>query len=97
MILLRIIRFVIIVFLAAVAFSLVRRFFHWLQTRSTPQTARRTQPLGPNPLYRDPICGKNVAAEIAHTLKHAGHTYHFCSSDCRSRFLENPTSARTPE
>ena len=92
MILLRIIRFVIIVFLVAVVFSLVRRFFHWLQTRSNPESVQPSPNLGPNPLYRDPVCGKNVAAEISHTLKHAGDTYHFCSTDCRSRFLEKPPS-----
>ena len=92
MILLRIIRFMIIVFLVAMVFSLVRRLFHWLQTRSTPESVEPSPTLGAKPLYRDPVCGKNVAAEISHTLKHAGDTYHFCSTDCRSRFLEKPPS-----
>jgi hypothetical protein len=34
----------------------------------------------------DPVCGMKVDKEKALTAQHDGHTFYFCSSDCRERF-----------
>jgi xanthine dehydrogenase accessory factor len=39
----------------------------------------------------DPICGMTVTIAAArHTAEHAGHTWYFCCSGCRERFLAAP-------
>jgi xanthine dehydrogenase accessory factor len=39
----------------------------------------------------DPVCGMTVAVQGAKaTTLHAGTVYHFCSPDCRSRFVADP-------
>jgi uncharacterized protein len=38
----------------------------------------------------DPVCGMKVDRARALRLRHAGHTYYFCSEDCRSRFNADP-------
>lgn len=38
-------------------------------------------------LVRDPVCGMHLAAEIAVPLKQGGEVLHFCSVECRDRFL----------
>jgi xanthine dehydrogenase accessory factor len=39
----------------------------------------------------DPVCGMTVAVQGAKaTTLHAGTVYHFCSPDCRARFVADP-------
>lgn len=39
----------------------------------------------------DPVCGMQVNVAGALQADHRGHTYYFCSGECRQRFLEAPT------
>ena len=40
---------------------------------------------------RDPVCGMAVEPnDSGPRHEHAGHVYHFCSEQCRSRFAESP-------
>ncbi|MBW8815355.1 MAG: heavy metal translocating P-type ATPase [Caulobacterales bacterium] len=39
----------------------------------------------------DPVCGMKVNPETtAHHAEHAGHTFHFCSAGCRTKFVAEP-------
>ncbi len=39
----------------------------------------------------DPVCGMSFDQEDAvATVEHEGTEYHFCSSDCKEEFQENP-------
>ena len=39
----------------------------------------------------DPVCGMEVDPEhAAGSSEHAGHTYHFCSAGCKTRFDAEP-------
>jgi YHS domain-containing protein len=38
-------------------------------------------------LQRDPICGTYVAEDISHRLDEEGKTLHFCSEECRMRYI----------
>jgi P-type Cu+ transporter len=39
----------------------------------------------------DPVCGMTVdPAKTPHHAKHGGHTYHFCSAGCRTKFVADP-------
>jgi P-type Cu+ transporter len=45
----------------------------------------------------DPVCGMTVdPAATRHHSRHAGHTYHFCSSRCRERFDADPARYLNP-
>jgi YHS domain-containing protein len=40
---------------------------------------------------RDPVCGMMIDSAAANgSLVEGGHTYHFCSAACRSRFQQDP-------
>ncbi|WP_456772661.1 heavy metal translocating P-type ATPase [Bradyrhizobium sp. USDA 4369] len=40
----------------------------------------------------DPVCGMSVdPATSKHRFDHQGHTFHFCSAGCRSKFSADPT------
>ncbi|MGJ4908725.1 heavy metal translocating P-type ATPase [Bradyrhizobium sp. HKCCYLS2033] len=39
----------------------------------------------------DPVCGMSVdPATSKHRFEHAGHTFHFCSAGCRTKFAAEP-------
>jgi len=38
-------------------------------------------------LVRDPMCGMHVAEALALPLKQGGETLHFCSTECRDKYL----------
>jgi YHS domain-containing protein len=38
----------------------------------------------------DPVCGMQVNAGTSLETDHRGHTYYFCSEQCRQRFIEAP-------
>jgi Cu+-exporting ATPase len=40
---------------------------------------------------KDPVCGMEVDPHTTpHRAEHAGHTYHFCSTGCRTKFVADP-------
>jgi len=49
----------------------------------------------------DPVCGMTVDPRMAkHRAEHRGHTYYFCSADCRTKFANDPKKylgGRRPE
>jgi YHS domain-containing protein len=49
---------------------------------------RRSSPRGPLPLFRDPSCGTFVSPEISVRAEWAGRVEHFCSEQCRDRYLQ---------
>ncbi len=42
-------------------------------------------------MERDPVCGVTIRPGLeAANVNYHGHTYHFCSVECRDLFRENP-------
>jgi YHS domain-containing protein len=41
---------------------------------------------------RDPVCGMTVSVPTAYSEAVGGHTYYFCSENCRQRFDANPAA-----
>lgn len=39
---------------------------------------------------KDPVCGMDVTEQSHHTADHEGQHYYFCSSKCRTKFVEEP-------
>ena len=45
---------------------------------------------------RDPVCGMTVAPDAGNPrAEHDGHSFHFCSEGCRSKFVADPEAYRT--
>ncbi|MGH9677798.1 MAG: hypothetical protein ACRD36_11910 [Candidatus Acidiferrum sp.] len=40
-------------------------------------------------LVRDPVCGMHVAEELSIPLREGGELVHFCSVDCRDKYVKN--------
>jgi YHS domain-containing protein len=65
--------------------SLLR--FSW-RSFAPASAGRPPAPRGPVPLFRDPSCGTFVSPEISIRSTQAGQTHHFCSEQCRDRYLQ---------
>jgi uncharacterized protein len=55
--------------------------------RSRPAVDAWNTAHGASEMVRDPVCGLFVPAQEALSLIKAGKTVHFCSDECRQRFL----------
>ncbi|MTI60286.1 MAG: YHS domain-containing protein [Firmicutes bacterium] len=40
-------------------------------------------------LYKDPVCGSNVAKDVAIKKNINGIDYYFCSQECLNKFIKN--------
>jgi Cu+-exporting ATPase len=49
-----------------------------------------TKPAAAETKARDPVCGMLVNLSAACHALHDGHTYFFCSTDCRAKFEADP-------
>lgn len=45
----------------------------------------------PSATLRDPVCGMPVTEQSAHQVEHGGRLYYFCSSHCKTKFIDNPS------
>ena len=44
------------------------------------------------PIVTDPVCGMRISAsEAFDSTRHEGHTYYFCASGCKDRFMSVPS------
>jgi P-type Cu+ transporter len=51
----------------------------------------------PAATVKDPVCGMTVdPIATTHHADHAGHTYHFCSNGCRTKFVAEPAKYLAP-
>lgn len=68
---------------------LLRRIANWLSRKRSvrPPNVQRQPPAPMKTLHRDPWCGTYVAEDIALRLDEEGKTLHFCSQECRSRYI----------
>ncbi len=47
---------------------------------------------------KDPVCGMNVDPhEARHRAEHEGRTFYFCSENCRTKFVADPSKYLAPE
>ncbi|HEV2387537.1 MAG TPA: hypothetical protein VGS20_09800 [Candidatus Acidoferrales bacterium] len=66
----------------------VRRMSSWfLRPAEGPSRPQRQPPAAMKSLHRDPLCGTYVAEDISCRLDEAGSTLHFCSEQCRMRYI----------
>jgi YHS domain-containing protein len=68
-----------------VATWLGRKIYGWI-FGSSPKTVGARPDEAPRPLFRDPVCGTHVAAEVSYPLGQARELLHFCSAECREQY-----------
>jgi|SRR5215470_11624782 len=88
-ILARIFRFLFWLLVVSWSVALLKRFLAWMLRDASG--AGQNQPVQDTPankrLVRDPFCGMHVAEELAVPVRMGNELVHFCSQDCRDRYL----------
>ena len=87
----RLLRFLFWVVLLTWGVSLLRRFlsqFGSTQPRS-PRDFDVPNDTVTQRLVRDPVCGMHIAPGLALSVKNAGQAVHFCSPECRDKYLQD--------
>jgi YHS domain-containing protein len=88
-ILARIFRFLFWLLLLSWSVWLLKRFLGGLAREAN--AASQNQPVQDAPvkkrLVRDPLCGVHVAEELAIPMSIGNEMIHFCSEECRDRYL----------
>ncbi len=82
----KLLRFIIWVLVAT---WIGRKLFGWLFAAGQQPAPAPTGQAGGRRLFRDPVCGTHVPAEISLKVDDSGQTHHFCSAQCRDRYLTN--------
>ncbi|HKV24683.1 MAG TPA: hypothetical protein VJN93_08845 [Candidatus Acidoferrum sp.] len=96
--LVRVVRFLFWVLVISWGVALLRGAARWLmRDESTnagePEAPGAANEEGKSPmagrrLVRDPVCGMHVAEELAIPLSEGGEMVHFCSEECREKYLQ---------
>lgn len=69
------------------AFLWVRRFLKSLPQRRGRAISRNQE--GVNEMVRDPVCGLYVTENDSVTAVVKGKEFHFCSAECRRKFIDD--------
>lgn len=88
-ILARILRFLFWLLVLSWGISLLKRLFGAQPRASGPTEGNQPMPEAPSgkKLVRDAVCGMHVAEELAISARTGNELVHFCSAECRDRYL----------
>lgn len=87
----RLLRFLFWVVVLTWVMSLLRRLVNRMQAGGSREKRDIDLPSDAfsQKLVRDPVCGMHIAPTLALTVKQGGETVHFCSPECRDKYLGN--------
>ncbi len=86
------IRLVLFLLILTLVRSLVAKLFSLKGTQGRPRPSQQRKPKTKRTIeghmVKDPQCGIYVATDLAVTARSKDQTLHFCSEDCRDKFLQ---------
>jgi uncharacterized protein len=85
----RMLRFLFLVVIVSWAVAILRRIVGQMVRANTGSKPYMDVPNNSvnQKLVRDPVCGMHLAPELAVPLQQGGELLHFCSPECRDKFL----------
>lgn len=94
----RVVRFLFWLLVFSWGVALLRGVARWLMRDAATNTGQPAAPgvskeegnsaMTARRLVRDPVCGIHVAEELAIPLGEGGEQVHFCSEECREKYLQ---------
>jgi YHS domain-containing protein len=83
----RLIAFMIAVSVIRAVVDYFKRFWQGTQSSRPVQRAATNAPPTSTVLQQDPVCGTYVAIDTSLKRIVSGRVYHFCSAECRDKFI----------
>lgn len=59
----------------------------WKSVRARSEARRTDKGNEVSDMVRDPVCGTYIAAREALTIRRGGRDIHFCSTECRDKYV----------
>lgn len=72
---------------ALVAYALYRLFMNDHRKKEADTSREREQRVAAGEMVRDPVCGAYVEAEGGITVRNGETVLHFCSYECREKYI----------
>jgi YHS domain-containing protein len=86
-IMVRLLLYAILIYAAAKAFLKVRSYLKSLPHRRKVEVPHDVP--AASDMVRDPVCGVYITSEESLTTTVNGREFHFCSAECRRKFIED--------
>ena len=77
-----------VVIFALVCYVLYRLFMNDSKKRAEKEAQQQKKRVDSGEMVKDPVCGTYVEKDNAITVRNGDQTLHFCSYECRDKFLE---------
>ncbi len=85
-----IVRFFLVVLLTCMVLKILSMVGRYLGSQfGAPQVKADNSPTGIKEMVRDPVCGLYIPGDGAVGLIDDGKVIHFCSEECRQKFINN--------
>lgn len=96
----KVMRFLFWLLIVSWSVALLKRLVGWMMRKAMPagqssgfgagaQSGTTGSELTPGRLVRDPICGMHVAEELSIPLREGEGLVHFCSTECRDKYVKS--------
>ena len=74
---------------ALVCYVLYRLFMNDNKKKSEKEAETRKKRVDSGEMVKDPVCGTYVEKDSAITVRNGDKTLHFCSYECRKKYIES--------
>jgi len=76
---------------ALVCYVLYRLFMNDSRKREEKEAQQQKKRVESGEMVQDPVCGTYVDKDNAITVRNGDTTLHFCSYECRQKYIDNVT------
>ena len=77
-----------VVIFALVAYALYRIFMNDRQKKEEKSTREQESRVASGEMVKDPVCGAYVEKDSSLTVRNGEVVHHFCSYECREKYLK---------
>ena len=78
-----------IAILALVCYVLYRLFMNDNKKKAEKEAQEKKKRVDSGEMVRDPVCGTYVDKDSAITVRNGEQTIHFCSYECRQKYIDS--------
>jgi YHS domain-containing protein len=83
-----------IAILALVCYVLYRLFMNDNKKKAEKEAQEKKKRMDSGEMVQDPVCGTYVDKDSAITVRNGDKTIHFCSYECRQKYIDTVTEQK---
>jgi len=83
-----------VVIVALVCYVLYRLFMNDNKKKAEKEAQQKKKRVDSGEMVKDPVCGTYVEKDSAITVRNGEQTLHFCSYECRQKYIDSVTEQK---